>query len=166
MDVVLRTKNKLVERDDHVFYNVTEIEVDYKLKELTFYIDNLILEGFTNRFLNANWQRIERVLNPIIRTTIQRISLKLFKRVFDNIPAEYFIEDLPRTMKITNTQDFAPEINVQNSNDNNNNDNNINNNNSNDYNNNSDNDYNNNNSGNNGDDYYQNNGNNDYNQDY
>lgn len=48
----------------------------------------------TNRYLNENWREVEVIIEPLIRQTIEAVVLKFLKQFFDNVPAEYFVEDL------------------------------------------------------------------------
>lgn len=41
MDITLKTKTHLYEKDGHVFYNITGTSVDYKLDGLKLRLDNL-----------------------------------------------------------------------------------------------------------------------------
>lgn len=41
MDIILKTKTHLYEKDGHVFYNITGTQVDYKLDGLKLRLDNL-----------------------------------------------------------------------------------------------------------------------------
>lgn len=41
MDIVLRTKTHLYEKDGHVFYNITGTQVDYTIDGLKLRLDNL-----------------------------------------------------------------------------------------------------------------------------
>lgn len=54
----------------------------------------LFLEESTNNYLNANWKPVSDSLNPILTKTIEDIMINILQKVFDNIPAEFFIADL------------------------------------------------------------------------
>lgn len=50
--------------------------------------------------MNQNWRPAADALQPLIVKTIEDILFDLMKKIFDNIPAEFFIDDLPSPIKI------------------------------------------------------------------
>ncbi|XP_055622304.1 protein takeout-like isoform X1 [Toxorhynchites rutilus septentrionalis] len=102
MDIVMKTFTNLYERDNHVFYNVTDTKVDFSLTGLRLHMGNLfegvkVLEDSTNQYLNDNWRPVSDALKPIIAKTIEDILLAFMQSIFHQIPAEYFVADLPRS---------------------------------------------------------------------
>ncbi|XP_058444312.1 circadian clock-controlled protein daywake-like [Malaya genurostris] len=102
MDIVMKTTTNLYERDNHVFYNVTDSKVDYTISGLKLHMGNLfegvkVLEDSTNQYLNDNWRPVSEALKPIIAKTIEDILLAIMQSIFHQIPAEYFVADLPRS---------------------------------------------------------------------
>lgn len=54
----------------------------------------IFTEDSTNAYLNANWRPVADSLNPILSKTIEDIMGDILKRVFDNLPANFFLGDL------------------------------------------------------------------------
>lgn len=54
----------------------------------------LFSEDPTNAYLNANWRPVADSLNPILSKTIEDIMIDILRKVFDNIPANFFLGDL------------------------------------------------------------------------
>ncbi|XP_065090459.1 protein takeout-like [Ochlerotatus camptorhynchus] len=102
MDIIMKTTTTLYERDNHVFYNVTGSKVDFTISGLKLNMGNLfegvkVLEDSTNQYLNDNWRPVSEALKPIIAKTIEDILLAIMQNIFHQIPAEYFVADLPRS---------------------------------------------------------------------
>lgn len=58
-----------------------------------------VLEDSTNAYLNANWRPVAESLNPILAKTIEDIMLDILQKVFDNIPADFFLGDIDENDK-------------------------------------------------------------------
>lgn len=56
---------------------------------------NYSIEDSTNQYLNENWRPASEALRPIISKTIEDILLSIMQKIFHNLPAEYFVADLP-----------------------------------------------------------------------
>lgn len=121
MDIRMHTKTKLYQKDNHIYYNVTNVKVQYTISGLKLRLDNLfegvkllgefcnncisdaffnvydqtIIEDSTNQYLNENWRPASEALRPIISKTIEDILLSIMQKIFHNLPAEYFVADLP-----------------------------------------------------------------------
>lgn len=54
-----------------------------------------ILEDSTNVFLNANWQTALEALRPIIKKSVEDVLLDLLQKIFNNLPADFLVENLP-----------------------------------------------------------------------
>uniref|UniRef100_A0A182W486 Protein takeout n=1 Tax=Anopheles minimus TaxID=112268 RepID=A0A182W486_9DIPT len=101
MDIIMRTTTDLYQKNGHVFYNVTATKVDYTISGLRLHMGNLfegvkVLEDSTNQYLNDNWRPVSEALKPIIAKTIEDILLAIMQNIFNQIPADYFVADLPR----------------------------------------------------------------------
>lgn len=101
MDIVMKTTNLLDIRNGHVFYNVTNTKVDYTINGLKLHMGNLfegvkVLEDSTNQYLNDNWRPVSEALKPIIAKTIEDILLAIMQNIFNQIPADFFVADLPK----------------------------------------------------------------------
>ncbi|RZC38061.1 takeout [Asbolus verrucosus] len=99
IDIVAKSDVTLEKRDGFHFYNVTAIHVKFSIGGLKLHMGNLFdgikaLEESTNAYLNANWKPVAESLNPILSKTIEDIMIGILKRVFDNIPADFFIADI------------------------------------------------------------------------
>lgn len=118
MDITFYSTTHLYEKGGHKFYNVTDVKVGYTMSGMRLRLNNLFngvkelgkqinhfkwilikfiffTEENTNNFLNQNWRPAADALQPLIAKTIADILFDLMKKIFDNIPAEFFIEDLP-----------------------------------------------------------------------
>ncbi|XP_044259736.1 uncharacterized protein LOC123008153 [Tribolium madens] len=99
IDIVAKSDVILEKRDGFHFYNVTAIHVKFSIGGLKLHMYNLFdgikaLEDSTNAYLNANWRPVAESLNPILSKTIEDIMIDILRKVFDNIPADYFIGDI------------------------------------------------------------------------
>ncbi|XP_040174514.1 protein takeout-like [Anopheles arabiensis] len=102
MDIIMRTSTDLYQKNGHVFYNVTGTKVDYTISGLRLHMGNLfegvkVLEDSTNQYLNDNWRPVSEALKPIIAKTIEDILLAIMQNIFHQLPADYFVADLPRS---------------------------------------------------------------------
>lgn len=55
---------------------------------------SLSAEESTNAYLNANWRAASESLKGILSKTIAEILIGILRKIFDNIPANYFIGDV------------------------------------------------------------------------
>lgn len=62
------------------------------------------LEDSTNAYLNANWRPVAESLNPILAKTIEDIMLDILRKVFDNIPGNFFLGDIEENEKLKGRQ--------------------------------------------------------------
>lgn len=75
-----------------------------KLIQRVFMIISNFLEDSTNAYLNANWRPVAESLNPILAKTIEDIMLDILRKVFDNIPANFFLGDIEENEKLKGRQ--------------------------------------------------------------
>lgn len=99
ISIVANTDADLYEKDGHHFYNVTGVHVDFKIGGLKLYMGNLFdglksLEQTTNEFLNANWKPASESLNAVLSATIESVIFNMLKTVFDQIPADFWVDDI------------------------------------------------------------------------
>ncbi|XP_022919744.2 protein takeout-like [Onthophagus taurus] len=99
LDIVVKNFVELIKHDGFHFFKITGIQVKFTIGGLNLYMGNLFdgikaLEESTNRYLNENWQVLADSLNPILTRTIENIMFDILRKVFDNIPADFFISDL------------------------------------------------------------------------
>ncbi|KAK9754941.1 Calponin family repeat [Popillia japonica] len=99
LDITVRNIVNLEEHDGFHFFRIVGIKVNFSIGGLSLYMSNLFdgikaLEESTNRYLNENWQVLADSLNPILSKTIESIMFDILRKVFDNIPADFFISDL------------------------------------------------------------------------
>ncbi|KAF5298259.1 hypothetical protein FQR65_LT09770 [Abscondita terminalis] len=99
LNIYVKSDVNLIKKDNHHFYNVTGVHVKFTIGGLKLYMGNLFdgikaLEDSTNAYLNANWRPVADSLYPILVRTIQDIMLDILQRVFNNIPAEFFVPDV------------------------------------------------------------------------
>ncbi|XP_055676969.1 protein takeout-like [Lutzomyia longipalpis] len=105
MNIYMHTKTRLIERDGFTFYNVTGTRVEYDISGLRLRFDNLFdgvkaLEDSTNAYLNENWRPVNEGLKPVIAKTVEDILLRMMKKIFDNIPANFFVSDIPKPSEL------------------------------------------------------------------
>ncbi|CAG9769220.1 unnamed protein product [Ceutorhynchus assimilis] len=99
LDIAVKSDVKMETRDGFDFFKVTAVHVKFTIGGLKLYMGNLFdgikaLEDSTNAYLNANWRPVAESLNPILAKTIEDIMLEILQKVFDNIPANFFIGDI------------------------------------------------------------------------
>ncbi|XP_018332047.1 protein takeout [Agrilus planipennis] len=99
LDIFVKSDVDLIKKEDFHFFDVKSCHVKFSIGGLRLYMGNLFdgikaLERSTNEYLNANWRPVAESLNPILSKTIEDIMLEILKKVFDNIPADFFIGDL------------------------------------------------------------------------
>ncbi|XP_037950945.1 protein takeout-like [Teleopsis dalmanni] len=106
LDIIMHTKTRLFERGNFTFYNVTNIRVDLNLGGLKTYFDNLFngrsleVERSTNQFFNKKWPEFFEALRPLISETVERVLFDILHKVFDIIPANFFVEDIPTSKEL------------------------------------------------------------------
>lgn len=54
----------------------------------------LIIEESTNQYLNENWKPVSESLKPILSKSIEDQFFETLNKIFDYIPADYFISDI------------------------------------------------------------------------
>lgn len=98
------TKTRLYEKGGYTFYNVTEVHVKVKMGKLRANLENLLngrnkeLEDRTNQFFNENWQDFYEAMRPLIVETLERTLLDLMRKMFNVMPANFFVEDIPNSL--------------------------------------------------------------------
>ncbi|XP_060524232.1 uncharacterized protein LOC132700735 [Cylas formicarius] len=100
-DLNIDVKSDVIMQKHHgfYFYNVTKVHVQFSIGGLKLHLGNLfegrkLLEESTNAYLNANWRPVAESLNPILSKTIEDIMVEILQKVFDNIPANFFLSDI------------------------------------------------------------------------
>lgn len=81
----------LVERGDVTYGKVKDYKLTYTTKRSYYHLDNLfngdsVLGEQTNKFLDENWQEIDKDLGPAISETIGQICVQIASTFFDRIP--------------------------------------------------------------------------------
>ncbi|XP_069682372.1 circadian clock-controlled protein daywake-like isoform X2 [Periplaneta americana] len=90
------------EEDGVQFFKINKVGVQFTIGKLALRLNNLYnglktLEDSTNEYLNKNWRPVADSLKPILSRTVSDILLDILSKVFDNIPAKYFLGDLENT---------------------------------------------------------------------
>ncbi|KAF7282905.1 protein takeout-like [Rhynchophorus ferrugineus] len=100
-DLNINVKSDVImeERDGFNFFGVKKVHVKFSIGGLKLHMGNLFdgikaLEDSTNAYLNANWKPVAESLNPILSKTIEDIMIDILQKVFDNIPANFFLGDI------------------------------------------------------------------------
>lgn len=110
MDLLMRTRTNLFERDGLTFYNITDIKVDLEIKKLHTQFDDLFggnnkeVERSTNESFNKNWKEFFEALRPLINETVEKVLYDILHPLFLIIPAKYMIEDIPSPEKLYSGQ--------------------------------------------------------------
>ncbi|XP_030767625.1 uncharacterized protein LOC115891318 [Sitophilus oryzae] len=105
-DLNINVKSDVIleQRNGFHFFNVTKVHVKFSIDGLKLHMGNLFegikaLEDSTNAYLNANWKPVAESLNPILSRTIEDIMIDILQKVFDNIPADFFLGDIIKNNK-------------------------------------------------------------------
>ncbi|EDW24003.1 GL23901 [Drosophila persimilis] len=106
LNILMSTKTHLYERGGYTFYNVTSVRVSLKVGKVKTNMENLFngrskeVERGTNQFFNDNWRDLFEALRPLVAETVERTLLKLLQKVFNLIPANFFVEDIPNSLTL------------------------------------------------------------------
>jgi len=108
LDITLYLKNRLYENFDHKFFNVTGVSLDFNMSGLKLRLNNLfdgakVLEDSTNEYLNQNWKVVAESLKPVIAKSIENNFLEALNKLYNFIPAEYIISDIPHPSELYGT---------------------------------------------------------------
>lgn len=88
-------------RDGELFFDITSITSEVKnIGGLHVHLANLFngnmpLEESANHLINENWREYFQIMRPAIAQISDAVSVDRFKKIFNFIPARYFIDDLP-----------------------------------------------------------------------
>ncbi|XP_066150498.1 circadian clock-controlled protein daywake-like [Euwallacea fornicatus] len=99
LDIAVKSEVKMEKRSGFHFFKVNRVHVQFSIGGLKLYLGNLFdgikpLEDSTNAYLNSNWRPVAESINPILSKTIEDIMLDILQKVFDNIPADFFLGDI------------------------------------------------------------------------
>ncbi|KAL0281500.1 UNVERIFIED_CONTAM: hypothetical protein PYX00_002472 [Menopon gallinae] len=99
MDAEVTHEVRVIQKDGYNFFNLTNLHIKYDIEGLKLRLNNLFngakqLEESTNTYLNANWRAASESLKGILSRTIADILIGILRKIFDNIPANYFIGDV------------------------------------------------------------------------
>ncbi|XP_018562542.1 uncharacterized protein LOC108904454 isoform X2 [Anoplophora glabripennis] len=99
LEIIVKSDIIMEKHDGFQFFNVTKVHVKFSIGGLKLHMYNLFdgikaLEDSTNTYLNANWRPVAESLSPILSKTIEDIMIDILRKVFDNIPANFFLGDL------------------------------------------------------------------------
>ncbi|XP_030370994.1 uncharacterized protein LOC115621474 [Scaptodrosophila lebanonensis] len=109
LDILLLTKTQLYEKGGFTFDNVTSVRVQLNMTRVRTHLDNLFngrskeVERSTNQFFNDNWRDFYEALKPLIYQTVESLLFNLMSKVFNLIPANFFVEDIPTSKKLYGT---------------------------------------------------------------
>ncbi|EDW67421.2 protein takeout [Drosophila virilis] len=104
LDILMKAKTRLYEKGGYTFYNVTAVTVKLEVGRVRTYLDNLFnghskeVERSTNEFFNENWQDFYETLRPLIVETLEHTLLDLLRKMFNVMPANFFVEDIPNSL--------------------------------------------------------------------
>ncbi|XP_036213712.2 circadian clock-controlled protein daywake [Bactrocera oleae] len=110
LDIKLYTKTQLYEKGGFTFDNVTAVRVDLNMTRLRTNFENIFngqskeVERSTNEFFNENWRDFYEALKPIINETVETILYDVMHKVFELIPANFFVEDIPTSEQLYGTK--------------------------------------------------------------
>ncbi|BFF92625.1 uncharacterized protein DMAD_10640 [Drosophila madeirensis] len=106
LNILMSTKTHLYEKGGYTFYNVTSTRVKLDVGKVKTHMGNLFngqskeVERGTNQFFNDNWRDLFEALRPLVAETVERTLLKLLQKVFNLIPANFFVEDIPNSLTL------------------------------------------------------------------
>ncbi|XP_068158105.1 uncharacterized protein [Drosophila tropicalis] len=110
LDILMLTKTRLYEKGGFTFDNVTSVRVHLNITRVRTHLDNLFngrskeVERSTNQFFNDNWRDFYEALRPLIVETVESILLEVMSLVFNLIPANFFVEDIPTSQQLYGTK--------------------------------------------------------------
>ncbi|XP_050317402.1 protein takeout-like [Bactrocera neohumeralis] len=113
LDIKLYTKTRLYEKGGFTFDNVTAVRVDLNMTRVRTNFENIFngqskeVERSTNEFFNENWRDFYEALKPIIIETVETILYDIMHKVFELIPANFFVEDIPTSEQLYGTKKSA-----------------------------------------------------------
>ncbi|XP_022213924.2 uncharacterized protein LOC111068598 [Drosophila obscura] len=106
LNILMITRTHLYEKGGYTFYNVTSVRVKLEVGKVKTHMDNLFngrskeVEQGTNQFFNENWRDLFEALRPLVAETVERTLLKLLQQLFNLIPANFFVEDIPNSLNL------------------------------------------------------------------
>ncbi|KAG4080260.1 hypothetical protein HA402_010752 [Bradysia odoriphaga] len=105
LDIKIHADAKVYEKFGHIFYNITKADIDFTMSGLRLQLDNLfngitLLEDNTNAFLNENWRPVSDAFKPLIKKTIEDIVIEVINKIFNFVPAEYLVSDIPHPSEL------------------------------------------------------------------
>ncbi|XP_065358846.1 protein takeout [Calliphora vicina] len=101
VDVLFSLKAKLIEANNHKFFDITGIKSSIKnidrfhINFSNLFNGNVELEQSANAVFNQNWHELFEIMRPVIEETLDAIALDRYKKIFGYVPASYFFADLP-----------------------------------------------------------------------
>lgn len=113
LDIKLYTKTHLYEKGGFTFDNVTAVHVDLNMTRVRTNFENIFngqskeVERSTNEFFNENWRDFYEALKPIIIETVETILYDIMHKVFELIPANFFVEDIPTSEQLYGTKNIS-----------------------------------------------------------
>lgn len=57
-------------------------------------------EDSTNQYLNENWRPVAESIKPLIAKSVEDNFQQILNKLFNFIPADYFISDIPRPSEL------------------------------------------------------------------
>ncbi|XP_021930047.1 protein takeout-like isoform X2 [Zootermopsis nevadensis] len=99
LDIMSEVDLTLRSEDGITFFKVQDVQVNFTIGKLRLRLKNLYnglkaLEDSTNEYINSNWRSIAGSLKPILSRTIADLVGDVLTKLFDGVPAKYFIGDL------------------------------------------------------------------------
>ncbi|XP_037955283.1 circadian clock-controlled protein daywake-like [Teleopsis dalmanni] len=99
-DMVMTIKSNLKKRLDEYFFDVLSVSTEIKgIKHFQVHFTNLFhgqkeLEDSANAIFNDNWPTLFEELRPAVEKIFDTVTIKRLTKLFNYIPARYFISDL------------------------------------------------------------------------
>ncbi|XP_067619302.1 protein takeout [Eurosta solidaginis] len=106
LNILMRTKTRLYEKGGFTFYNVTKIRIDLNPGGVKTNFENIFngnskeVERSTNLFFNENWRDFFEALRPLVTKTVETTLLDILQKLFNLIPANFFVEDIPTSEQL------------------------------------------------------------------
>ncbi|KAM8704963.1 hypothetical protein ACLKA7_009424 [Drosophila subpalustris] len=106
LNMLVLTKTQLYEKGGFTFYNITGVQAKLNMSRIRSHLDNLFngkspeVESSTNQFFNDNWRDFYDALKPLVIDTVESTLKNVMSLVFNLIPANFFIEDIPTSQQL------------------------------------------------------------------
>ncbi|XP_032593499.1 protein takeout [Drosophila grimshawi] len=106
LNIFMNATTRIYEKGGYTFFSAIAVSVKLYVGRVWTYMDNLFnghskdVERSTNEFFNENWREFYEALHPLIVETVERTLFDLLKKMFNLMPANFFVEDIPNSLAL------------------------------------------------------------------